>query len=175
MAEIQSGKVALLWGVPSIGIKVNGGSAIQFTNASGAAFVVLSIDHERMSSQVVTPDATGEPANVTNYATGDKLTLTIKPAGNTRANAEVASEMFPRPGGYLQLINATSTVTYLDDTSPSSTLGGISAAATTPDGLFYRIDTASRSMEGQNSATWTLTVVRHDNWTNSAVGYGPLT
>lgn len=172
MAEIQSGKVALLWGVPSIGIKVNGGTTLQFTNASGGAYNVISIQHERMASQVVTNDATGEVSNVTTYGTGDRLTLTIKPAGNTRANAEVTSELFPRPGGYLQLINATSTVTYLDDTAPSSTVGGISGAT---DGLFYRIETANRAMEGQDSSTWTVVVVRHDNWTNSAATYSQLT
>lgn len=165
MAEIQQGSLAMIYGAPSLGLKLNGGSTLNF--ASSTAIVLTEVAHTRTADVVETRDAAGNVVNIATYNAGDEVTLTVMPAGATRTDADTVHDLFPRPGGYAALIDGTN-VTHLDNATITSTAGGISAAST---GVVYRINTVSKSSSSQGKVTWTVGLQRFDSITS----YTPLT
>lgn len=161
--EIQQGSLAMVWGSPSMDIKLNGGSAMTFA----AGLVLGEVTQARTSKTVETPNAAGETVNVTTYDLGDEVTIQMRPAGTTRALAAAVNDTFPRPGGYAALISAVD-ISHIDAAAISSLAGGISAAST---GVAYGIKEASKASTPTGDVTWTLTLWRVAAITN----YVPLT
>jgi hypothetical protein len=160
MAEIQQGPLALCYGAPSMTVAFDGGSALGF--ATTTALVLSDVAHERTADTIETRDAAGNIVNVTTYNAGDTVTLTVKPAGSTRANSKTTNDLFPRPGGYAALVSATD-VTYLDNAALTTKLGGITAASA---GVAYQIASASKSTTGGGHVTWTIGLRRIDGITS---------
>ncbi len=161
MAEIQQGSLAMIFGAPSLGLKMNGGATFNFTSTT--AIVLTEVSHTRMAKTVETQNAAGNTVNVTTYDVGDEVTLTVMPAGATRTDADTVHDLFPRPGGYAALIDGTN-VSHLDNATISSTAGGVSGSGT---GVVYRINTASKSSSGGGKVTWTLGLQRFDGWSDA--------
>lgn len=156
MAEIQQGRMALVYGAPSMTMAINGGTALGFTG--NTAIVLSEMSVTRTADTVETRDAAGDIANITTYNAGNEVTLTIMPAGNTRANAKTVADQFPKIGGYAVLVSATD-VTHLDNAARTATAGGVTLATT---GVPYQISAASKNSTGGGKVTWTLTLREQD-------------
>lgn len=162
VSDIQTGALALVYGAPSFDLKINGGTTLTFA----AGYVLTDVSVSRTADQIETRNAAGDIVNVTTYNAGDEVTLTVKPAGTTRANAKTVADTFPRPGGYAALIDATD-ITHLDNAAISGTIGGVSLASS---GVSYMIKSATKNSTPGQAVTWTLVLQRHSGITT----YTPL-
>lgn len=160
--EIQQGALALVYGPPSMDIKINAGTPLTFA----AGLVLGDVTQTRTSKTIETQDAAGRTINVTTYDLGDEVTIQMRPANATRALAAAANDTFPRPGGYAALISATD-ISHVDAAAITPLLGGISAA--TP-GVKYGIKEASKASTVGGHVTWSLTLWRVEGITE----YAPL-
>lgn len=161
--NIQNGALALVFGVPSVNIAINGGTTLTL----GAGMVLNQLTQARIAEEIVTRNADGNTVNVTTYDAGDEVSLVMMPGGATREAAEDVNDTFPRPGGYAALITGTD-ITHLDAVATSGTIGGVSAAST---GKAYRIASATKNTTAQGHVTWNITLRRHEGITS----YAPLT
>jgi|GEM_PF-4324269 len=164
--DIQQGSLALLFGAPSLTMALNGGDS---NSANGgqtltfAGMVLTEVAATRTAKTIETQNAGGVTVNITTYDAGDEVTLTIKPAGPSRAGAKAINDYFPRPGGYAALIDAAD-ISYLDNAGWTPRRGGISAATTVgqvpPEGLAYGIKAASKATSSTGNVLWTITLMR---------------
>lgn len=152
--NIQNGALALVFGVPSVDVKINGGTTLTL----GSGMVLTQLTQARTADEIETRNADGNVVNVTTYNAGDEVSLVMMPGGANRAAAEDVNDTFPRPGGYAALISATD-ITHIDAVAVSSTVGGVGAATT---GLAYRIAAATKNTTAQGHVTWNITLRRHE-------------
>lgn len=151
--DIQQGSIALVWGAPSVNLAINGGSALVL----GTGILIDNISHTRTADTVEVRNANGEVVNITTFNLGDEVTLAIKPAGSSRANAKAVNDAFPRQGGYAALIDSTD-ITHLDNAAITGLVGGVSAATT---GVLYAIKGVSKASTSQGHVAWNVTLARH--------------
>lgn len=161
--NLQTGAMALVFGVPSVDVKINGGTTLVL----GTGMVLNSLTQTRTADVIETRNADGNIVNITTYNAGDEVQLVMMPSGSSRSAAQGINDTFPRPGGYAALISSTD-ITHIDAASVSSTAGGIGAATT---GLSYRISAASKSTTAQGHVTWNITLQRVEGIST----YTPLT